>query len=140
MCCVARYNEYNVKPAFPFGHGLSYTSFEYSHLNVSTATATRTVTVSATIRNIGKVAGREVAQLYVSFPSSAQTPRQQLKSFIKTDTVAPGESVQVDLSIQPRELRVWDEVAHGWKDVVGEFHLAVGASSADLRLKGKFQL
>jgi beta-glucosidase len=135
------YNTYNVKPAFAFGHGLSYTKFTYSQLNVTMSSSSREGTISAMVTNAGPAAGREVAQLYVTFPESANTPKLQLKGFVKTASLAPKESVRVDFAIKSRDLRVWDDVStHNWANVHGVFHFGVGAASDDLRLQGKFEL
>jgi beta-glucosidase len=134
------YNAYSIKPAFSFGHGLSFTTFGYGHANISLSPNTREVTVSCEIINSGKVPGREIAQLYVTFPESAQTPKVQLKGFVKTKLLAPTDSETVKFVIKARDLRVWDAGVHAWKDVVGQFEYFVGASSVDARLHGKFKI
>jgi len=116
---------------FPFGHGLSYTSFTYSDLSVEGQN------VSFVVANSGKVAGSEVAQLYLGFPPQAGEP--PLKGFRKTATLAPGASERVTLSLAPRDLSIWDEVEHRWSAVPGVFQVRVGASSRDLRLSGALQ-
>jgi len=115
---------------FPFGHGLSYTQFEYSELRID---GTK---VSFSVKNIGKVAGSEVAQLYLGFPKSAGEPPLQLKGFKKTTMLGAGDSEFVELELTSRDLSIWDIASHSWSLVMGEFQVAVGASSRDIRLKG----
>lgn len=123
---------------FPFGHGLSYTSFEYSNLEVSQASPLQ-VNVSFTVANIGKRSGAEVAQLYLTFPAHAGEPRLQLKGFKKTESLAPGESKVLVLPLTPRELSIWSIDEHKWVSVSGAFTVHVGASSRDLRLTSSFE-
>lgn len=112
---------------FPFGHGLSYTTFEYSGFF---ATATL---ASVTIKNTGNVAGAEIPQLYLSFPKSAGEPPKQLKGFQKTKVLQPGESVKVEFHLTPRDTSIWDVASHGWKQVQGTFGASIGKSSRDLQ-------
>ena len=97
-----------VKPAYPFGHGLSYTTFEYSGLTVSGRT------ISFTVKNSGSVAGAEVPQLYLKFPDSAQEPPKQLKGFTKVKLDA-GASTTVTFSLDDRSFSIWDVTTHAWK-------------------------
>lgn len=141
--CDNRYTSYNVRPAFPFGHGLSYTRFSYSALNTTVAgfsSPEAVVVISATVTNAGAVLGAEVAQLYVTFPVSANTPPLQLKGFSKTAQLAPGGSTVLTFPLRERDLSVWDVAVHGWRAVTGEFKFFVGASSADSRLSGRFEV
>lgn len=117
--------------AFPFGHGLSYTTFEYSDV---TATASgNDVTVSVTVTNTGDREGREVVQVYVSKPESAvvRVPRE-LKGFADV-TLAPGESETVTIDVPADELAYWSVLDEAWVVEGGEYRIAVGASSRDLR-------
>ena len=84
----------------------------------------------------GKVAGAEVAQLYLGFPASAGEPPKQLKG-VKKLTLAPGEKQTVAFALQDRDLSVWDITAHDWKKVSGSFAVFVGASSRDIRQTGQ---
>ena len=117
---------------FPFGHGLSYTMFEYASLTVS-ATG---MAVSFTVKNSGAVAGSEVAQLYIGYPPAAGEPPLQLKSFHKTKKLAPGETAMVTLALTKRDFSIWDAQAHKWSMVQGTFELDIGSSSRDIRLRG----
>lgn len=122
----------NVKALFPFGYGLSYTSFTYSK---PTATQDNgNVTVKVTVTNQGKVAGKEIAQIYVTAPKTG-LPRatKELKGFAKTKTLKPGESETLSISIPKDDLRYYDETAHDWALTKGNYTLHVGASVNDIR-------
>jgi beta-glucosidase len=90
--------------------------------------------ITVTVANIGKVAGAEVAQLYLQFPESAGEPQWQLKGFEKTELLAPGASVKVRFDLVARDFSIWDVQKHGWSIAPGTFVAAVGASSRDHRL------
>ena len=123
------YDAKNQTPLFPFGHGLSYTTFKYSELKVAKDT------VSVKITNSGKREGAEVVQLYVGAPAAAGEPPKQLKGFEKV-WLKPGESKVVSMPLKPESLAVWDEASHAWKVVPGVYAVNVGSSSRDIRLKG----
>ena len=138
------YDAAELDVAYPFGHGLSYTTFEYSDLTVSTSgshdAGDLAVTVAVTVRNTGAVAGAEVVQVYVSDPeSSAARPPRELKGFAKV-LLAPGESTSVELTLGSRDLATWSTRHHGWLVEGGEFVVAVGSSSRDLRLDATVQV
>ena len=122
----------NFVTGFPFGHGLSYTSFQYSDLAI-TGTS-----VSFTVRNAGGVAGSEVAQLYLSFPPAANEPILQLKGFKKTSKLDPGEATTVTVALTARDFSTWDPNLHKWSLVQGSFTVRVGSSSRDIRLISDF--
>jgi beta-glucosidase len=124
------YNAKFVTPAFPFGHGLSYTSFDYSNLTVSHDFPPSAVSVSVT--NIGKVAGNEVVLFYVTFPASANEPPHQLKHFSKTALLTPNQSATVAFSFSPRDLSIWNTASHSWELVSGVFTLSVCRSALPL--------
>jgi beta-glucosidase len=126
-------------PLFPFGHGLSYTAFTYAELVVDATRAAPNVSVSFSVRNAGARAGREVPQLYVGFPDGAGEPPSQLRGFAALP-LAPGEAATVALTLSPRDLSVWDAQAHAWARARGQFRVAVGASSRDVRLEATFQV
>ncbi|WPU93714.1 glycoside hydrolase family 3 N-terminal domain-containing protein [Mucilaginibacter sabulilitoris] len=126
-------------PLFPFGHGLSYTSFTYSGLNISPASipVNGTVNVTVSVKNTGKVGGTEVAQLYIrDVIASVTTPVKALKGFNRI-TLQPGKSGQVQFKLSAEELKLWNRQM---KQVVepGEFKVMVGSSSEDIRQKGSF--
>ena len=124
--------------AYPFGHGLSYSTFRYSALNVthggSLDGGDLTVTVSCSVTNAGERPGREVAQLYVGDPdASVARPPRELKRFHKLN-LAGGETKQVTFTLNARDLSYWSPARREWTVEPGLFELAVGASSRDLRL------
>jgi beta-glucosidase len=151
------YDATNETPLFPFGYGLSYTTFRYSNLSVTprrvengtsnpgtpacdcNGQSGRQVTVSATVTNTGPVAGSDVAQLYVDDPAAAGEPPRQLKGFQKV-TLRPGQSTTVHFTLTGQDLSYWDDAANGWVLPDGTFGVDVGDSSAlaNLPLHGGF--
>jgi len=121
---------------FPFGYGLSYTSYQYSALDVERGGGAGTKTaVRFTVRNIGDRAGAEIAQVYATLPPSADEPPKRLVGWTKVH-LEPGESRTVTVEIDPTFLKVFDEHANDWRLVPGEYVFAVGGSSQNLVLKG----
>jgi len=130
------YAAHDIPAQFPFGFGLSYTQFAFDGLKVSQPTGGASATVSFTVKNTGKVAGAEVAQLYLSFPEIAEgdEPPLQLKGFRKV-MLNPGESKMVQLKLDAHDFEYWSEKAHAWQTAPGEFQVMVGDSSANTPLK-----
>jgi beta-glucosidase len=126
----------NKKPAYPFGFGLSYTSFAYSDLK---ATGGETAEVSFAVRNTGKRAGQEVAQVYVGLPATAGEPPKRLIGWEKVE-LAPGESKTVTLKIDPLYLSIFDVAANRWTITPGEYKVMVGPSPATLPLAARISL
>ncbi len=120
---------------FPFGHGLSYTSFEYSNIHFD---EDRRI-VSFDIENNGSVAGDEVAQMYLRFPETAGEPPLQLKGFEKVN-LQPNAKTTVTIALTPRDISIWDVVQRDFAVVEGQFGVFVGASSRDLRLYVTFEV
>lgn len=121
---------------FPFGHGLSYTTFEYSDLQLSSGewSEGERLKVTLTVTNTGKRAGKEIVELYVSDQSGeAVRPVHELKGFEKV-ALQPGESKKVTFELGGRAFAFFDEKAHDWRVPNGTFVLEVGASSRDIRL------
>lgn len=115
------FNSAGVAPRYPFGHGLSYSSFSFSALTVNNWT------VSVTVTNDGAVAGRHVAQLYLTYPAGTDEPPRQLRRFAKTAALAPGASTVVSFApLSWRDVSVWDVTLGGWRAVLGEFTVAIG--------------
>ena len=135
------YDANDVTPLFPFGYGLSYTTFSFSHLTVSPGPATSLgrVRVSATVTNTGSRAGSEVAQLYVGDPAAAGEPPRQLKGFA-TVSLAPGRSARVHFTLTGQDLSYYDTSAQSWVEPDGAYQVYVGDSSAmaGLPLHGQF--
>ena len=128
-------------PLYPFGFGLSYTTFNFGKLEVpATATSGSTVPVSFDVTNTGKVAGAEVAQLYVSDPSAkVKRPERELKGFKKV-RLTPGETKHVTLNLDARAFSYWDAAAHNWTIDPGKFVIRVGDSSESTPLKAELEL
>ncbi|MDQ4053285.1 MAG: glycoside hydrolase family 3 C-terminal domain-containing protein [Actinomycetota bacterium] len=127
------YDDQGIEPLFPFGHGLSYTTFEYSGLEVERRAAR--VTVRARITNTGGRPGAEVVQLYLAFPEVAGEPPLQLKGFEKVD-IELGETRTVKFELDDRAFSVWDAATDTWRVVPGCYGVRVGGSSRDLPLVG----
>jgi beta-glucosidase len=125
------YDAENKTVLFPFGFGLSYTTYAYSGLYVTQGDST---TVSFTVQNTGKRAGTEIAQVYVSLPASAGEPPRRLVGWTRVE-LAPGESKHVSVPISRDRLAVYDEASASWKLVPGNYVIRVGSSSRDLPLQ-----
>lgn len=135
------FDKNGVEPAWPFGYGLSYTRFTYGAPAVSASRFKGSVTVSVTVTNSGNVAGREVAQLYLSAPrQQLDKPEQELKGFAKTRLLAPGESQTLSFTLDARALASFDEASSAWVAEKGQYEARVGASSRDIRGRVGFQL
>ncbi|EME38884.1 glycoside hydrolase family 3 protein [Dothistroma septosporum NZE10] len=143
----------NKSVRYPFGHGLSYTTFTYTTPTLASKNSTalsstyptgyltlggtsdlfdEVISITTTITNSGTLEGAEVAQLYISYPSSASQPPKQLRGFEKVKLQA-GESQEVTFSVRRRDVSFWDVVAQKWAIAEGTYTFAVGASSRDLR-------
>jgi len=131
------YRFFEGEPLYPFGHGLSYTTFGYTNLRTSAEAlaAGSTVTLSVDVTNTGSRAGDEVVQLYVRYPDSAVArPVKELKGFARI-TLQPGETKTVQLPLKADELRYWDAETDQWVLEGKPVQIQVGASSADIRLE-----
>ncbi len=135
------FDKRNIKPLFPFGYGLSYTTFSYSDIKVAPTLAPGAIAiVSAKITNTGARAGAEVVQLYVHdvAPKVDRAPRE-LKGFARVQ-LAPGQSQTVTFPVSARDLSYCDVAGKQWKANAGNYEIEVGASSRDLRLKAPLRL
>lgn len=132
------YDNDNIEPMFPFGHGLSYSSFEYSDLSVTTKEDG--AVVSFKVKNVGNVTAKETAQVYIGDPiCSVKRPPKEMRNFKKVE-LKPNESVKISLDITSMDLSFFDEIKDDWKLEKGEFTVFVGSSSKDIRLTGKFEI
>ncbi len=135
------YNTFDVKTAYPFGYGLSYTNFKYSDLKLSSKTFNGTITATVTVTNNGDVAGREVVELYVSAPQSGlPKPEEELKAFAKTKLLASKESQTINLTLTAKDLASFDTAKLSWVAQAGTYEVKVGASAADIKETKKFDL
>ncbi len=126
------FDTFNKEVSYPFGYGLSYTTFAYSKPAVKVSGDN--VTVSVTVKNTGKVAGKEVAQVYVTAPKGQiEKPAQELKAFAKTRELKPGESETLTMQIPVRMLASFDEAGSQWLTEGGNYTFNIGASSRDIR-------
>ncbi|MBR3427542.1 MAG: glycoside hydrolase family 3 C-terminal domain-containing protein [Bacteroidales bacterium] len=129
----------NVGVSYPFGYGLSYTTFSYSKPKVKTDKDGFTATI--TVTNTGKVAGREVVELYVAAPSGGlEKPARELKAFGKTKLLAPGESETLTMKVSTYEMASFNEKTSSWETAAGNYQVMFGASVADIRATVSFKL
>ncbi|KAL1659725.1 glycoside hydrolase family 3 protein [Schizophyllum commune] len=130
----------DLAPLFPFGYGITYSSFEYSDLSLSPLSDTGDLTVTFKIKNTSSNAGREVAQVYVTDPeSTAPRPAKELKGFTKV-ALQPGETKAATVVLDKDAFSYYDERKASWVAEKGKFGIWVGASSADIKLKGEAEL
>jgi beta-glucosidase len=133
------YDQLGIEPLFPFGYGLSYTSFAYAQLQVEPETTddTRNVQVSFTVTNTGGCVGAEIAQVYLGLPASTGEPLKRLVGWAKVE-LAPGETEEITVTLDPNAtshpLSYWNVNTHGWETASGDYQVYVGASSRDIHL------
>jgi len=135
------YDAKNLTPLFPFGYGLSYTSFRFSHLRVdgSTLKENGKLTVSADVTNTGRRSGAEVAQLYLGDPAAAGEPATQLKGFEKVN-LAPRQTKRVTFVLSAQDASYWSTDAQAWTLAAGKYSVYVGDSSRNLPLTDTFRV
>jgi beta-glucosidase len=137
------YEQNGTKPLFPFGFGLSYTTFRFANLSVQPDGASgkgRRYVVSADVTNTGKREGAEVAQLYISAPSgSVPRPPKELKGFVKVN-LKPGETRRVVFALDARSFAYFDVNEKQWVAPAGKYSLLVGDSSEEINLNGEVRL
>ncbi len=135
------YDTFKVPTAYEFGYGMSYTSFEYSGLKLSSTNFTDKIQVLVTIKNTGKVAGKEVVQLYLSATNNGlEKPDQELKGFAKTKLLEPGENQELSFELDARSLASFQSGISAWVADAGKYEVRIAASSRDIRLKASFDL
>ncbi|MFJ4406891.1 discoidin domain-containing protein [Streptomyces sp. NPDC088910] len=128
------YDAQNIEPLYPFGFGLSYTTFSFSGLQVG-ALSGGNATVRATVTNTGTRAGTEVAQLYVGDPASTGEPVHQLRGYQRV-TLNPGQSQTLTFTVSTHDLAYWNTGTNGWTTAAGSYQILVGDSSRNLPLSG----
>jgi beta-glucosidase len=131
------YDRHNITPLFPFGFGLSYTSFQYANLTVGAPDATGAVTVAFDVKNTGSRAGSDVPQVYVGQPAAAGEPPKNLRGFSKV-TLNAGQTQRVTVTLDARSFQAW--LGGAWTRTAGSYQVMVGASSRDIRLTGGITL
>ncbi len=137
------YESQNITPQFPFGHGLSYTTFSMSTLKVTPkiSDGTQPLTFTLSVKNTGPVYGAEVPQVYLGMPPATGEPPKRLVGFQKV-WLQPGETQQVQVTIDPaasnHPLSYWDSGSQSWKTAAGFYPIYIGNSSADVALQGTF--
>lgn len=135
------YNSFGVQPAYPFGHGLSYTSFAYGPVKLSSSQFNQKITATVNVTNTGKVAGQEVVQLYLQAPKGGlQKPSAELKGFVKTDLLQPGQSTTLQFTLLPSDLASFDPAQSAWVAAAGNYTIQMGSSSLDILQKASFGL
>ncbi|MCR4701193.1 MAG: glycoside hydrolase family 3 C-terminal domain-containing protein [Bacteroidaceae bacterium] len=127
------FDSFNVPVSYPFGYGLSYTTFEYSDANI--AQKGDNYEVSVTVKNSGECEGKEVVELYISAPDSkaANKPAKELKAYAKTKNLKPGESETLTLNVAAADLASFDEASSAWVVAEGEYQFLVAASVQDIK-------
>jgi beta-glucosidase len=135
------YKTFHVKTAYPFGYGLSYTNFSYTGLTLSSPSFKNQLTVSVTVTNTGKMAGKEVVELYLSAPADKEgKPEEELKGFAKTRLLNPGESQIIKIDLDASSLASFNTAQTRWIAEAGKYSVKIGASADDIRLTKEFTL
>jgi len=135
------YDSFNVKPAYEFGYGLSYTKFKVGDVEASSPVFKNGITIKVAIKNIGKVAGKEVVQLYLSAPSQIiDKPEQELKGFAKTALLAPGQSQILVFKLSAADLASFYTDRSAWIADAGDYKVKIGTSSRDITKTVSFRL
>jgi beta-glucosidase len=135
------YNSFNVKPAYEFGYGLSYTNFTYSNLKLSSTSFAGKIIVTVDVENTGAVAGKEVVQMYIAAPANKlQKPAEELKAFGKTNVLQPGQKQTLQFVIDAKDIASFDTPTTSWVAEAGTYTVKIGASSENILQKTTFSL
>jgi beta-glucosidase len=136
------FDQRDITPLFPFGHGLSYTTFEYEHLQVPCSDVSKNgvVEVKVDVTNTGMVAGDEIAFLFVSYPGAAgRRPEKELRGFHRV-SLMPGETKRITIPLRVVDLASWDVEAEAWRVPSGMIEVAVGPDASKLTLRDTFMV
>jgi beta-glucosidase len=127
------FDSFDVPVSYPFGYGLSYTTFDYADAKIQPKGDA--YEVSVTVKNSGEREGKEVVELYVSAPDNqkANKPAKELKAFAKTKLLKPGESQTLTMTVSAADLASFDEAASAWVVAEGEYQFLIGASAKDIK-------
>ena len=132
------YEKKGIKPLFPFGHGLSYTSFEYGRPTVEKSPEGWLVKVP--VKNAGGRAGKETVQIYVApVKPSVERPVKELKGFVKL-SLEPGETKTAEIRLSAKDFAYWDVLTHSWRTDAGEYDIVAAASAADERGRTRMKI
>jgi beta-glucosidase len=135
------YETFNIRPSYEFGYGLSYTWFDYGRLSVGNPAFGGEITASLDVKNMGKAAGSEIVQVYISAPSrKLEKPAVELKAFARTRLLKPGESQALSFILKPRQLASFDAATSSWIAEAGTYDVKIGASSRDIRQTAAFTI
>ena len=135
------YDSFEIPTAYEFGYGMSYTSFDYSDLELSSNSFSSKIQVKVMVKNTGEVAGKEIVQLYLAAPETGiEKPVQELKGFAKTQFLQPGESQELSFELDAHSLASFWSGISAWKADKGDYEVRIAASSKDIRLKAIFNL
>ncbi|MBL7746387.1 MAG: glycoside hydrolase family 3 C-terminal domain-containing protein [Chitinophagaceae bacterium] len=135
------FNSFDIKTAYEFGFGLSYTNFSYGNMELSSKDLKEKITATLTVTNNGKTAGKEIVQLYISAPSNKlNKPSAELKGFAKTKLLQPGQSQKISFTITPADLASFNTASTAWIADAGSYTVKIGASSTDIKQSSIFSL
>lgn len=135
------YNTFNVKPAYEFGYGQSYTNFLLSNLKISNPVFNGKITATVDVKNTGSVSGKDVVQLYISAPGKdLKKPSEELKGFAKTKLLKSGEAEKVSFTLNAKDLSSFDTKSASWIAEAGTYTLKIGASSTDIKQSANFKV
>ncbi|HEY4784555.1 MAG TPA: glycoside hydrolase family 3 C-terminal domain-containing protein, partial [Bacteroidales bacterium] len=135
------YNTFNIRTAYEFGYGLSYTNFTISNSKISSSTFVKEISVTVNVKNNGKVAGKEVVQLYLSAPAQTMDkPESELKAFAKTRLLQPGETQKITFKLNTSDLASFDTGRSAWVSEAGNYTIKIGNSSKNIQQTKTFSL
>jgi beta-glucosidase len=135
------FTTFNVPVSYEFGYGLSYTTFDYSNIKLSSTRFSSKITATVEVKNSGKNEGREVVQLYLTAPGKQlDKPAMELKGFIKTKLLKPGESQVLSFDISKKDLASFNPALSSWTAEEGAYSVKIGASSKEIKQTAIFNV